>query len=53
MPDYKSMYFRLLGVYCNIMDMLKKVSIETEEMAMDSKDSIALPEMTIENPEDE
>lgn len=44
MPDYKSMYYKLYGIHCDVMEMLQKVTQETEEMAMDAIDPVAFPE---------
>lgn len=40
MPDYKSMYFKLYGVHCDVLERLQNVTQETEKMAMDASEPV-------------
>lgn len=42
MPDYKEMYLKLFVAYSDIIEILQKVTMETEELAMDAPDVVSL-----------
>ena len=38
MPDYKAMYFKLFNTYADIIEILQKAQLETEEIYMNSSE---------------
>lgn len=42
MPDYKKMYFKLFCACSKAIEILQQATLETEEIAMTTKDSIVL-----------
>lgn len=42
-PDYKKMYFKLYRAHSKVIAILNLTTLETEEVAMDTKDPVTLP----------
>ena len=38
MPDYKAMYYKLFNTYTDVIEMLQKAQLETEEIYMNSSE---------------
>ncbi|MFV0401181.1 MAG: hypothetical protein ACK5LX_11260 [Oscillospiraceae bacterium] len=51
MPDYKEMYLKLFVACSDIIEILQKVTMETEELAMDAPDVVSLAVKEQEPPE--
>lgn len=42
MPDYKEMYFKLFVACSDIIEILQRVTLETEELSMDAPETVSL-----------
>ncbi len=42
MPDYKAMYFKQFRANAKAMELLRKATLETEQMAMDAAEPVKL-----------
>ncbi len=42
MPDYREMYLKLYRAHAKVLAILNQATLETEEIAMEAKDPVAL-----------